>query len=166
MIILLTILIILAFFFLLYCFIKLLTRRKDIVYSSKRNQPLEYTTEDITLKGRPDYIKREEGNYVPYEYKSLKIKAKDAYLDHKLQLACYMRLIEKSYRIRPDYGVITYGNKRNFKVDNTIGLQKELDRRINRLKELKTNRAKPTRNHYIRLKCAACRHNPTCAERL
>lgn len=162
----LTILILGCCAFLLYILIKSLANCRSIIYVGDRDKALVYNEGDIKIIGRPDYIKREENNYVPYEYKSLKIKSQNAYLDHKLQLACYMRLIEKTFGQRPDYGIITYGNNRIFRVDNTSELQQKLDRRIDRLKELKAGRATPVRNHDVFEKCFACKYYSVCKHRL
>lgn len=166
MIIVLTILIIVGCLFLLYILIKILADYRKIIYIGDKDKCLVYKEGDIKIIGRPDYIKKQENNYIPYEYKSLKIKSKDAYLDHKLQLVCYMRLVEKTFGRRPDYGIITYGNNRIFRIDNTSELQVKLDKSIQRLKELKTGRATPVRNHYIVEKCLACRYYPVCKHRL
>jgi len=166
MIIALTIAIGICCLFLLYLFIKVLGSRRNIIYIGDRDKALVYTEGDLKIIGKPDYIKREDNNYVPYEYKSLKIKSNAAYLDHKLQLACYMRLIEKTFNQKPGYGVITYGNKKTFKVDNTPQLQEQLEKRIGRLKELKTGKAMPARNHHIHAKCFACRYYSACKYRL
>ncbi len=150
----------------LYILIKSLINDRNIIYVGDKNKVLVYNEGDIRIIGRPDYIKREENNYVAYEYKSLKIKSKNAYLDHKLQLACYMRLVEKTFKQKPDYGIITYGNKRRFKISNTLELQQKLDKRIDRLKELKTGRAVPVRSHNVFEKCFACKYYPICKHRL
>ena len=151
---------------LLYSLIKLSTKDRNIIYVSGRNKALVYNEGDVRIIGRPDYIRREENNYVPYEYKSLKIKSQDAYLDHKLQLACYMRLIEKTFKQRPDYGIITYGNDIKFRISNSLELQQKLDKRISRLKELKAGRVEPVRNHNIFEKCFACKYYSICKHRL
>ena len=151
---------------LLYSLIKSSTKDRSIIYVSDRDKALVYNEGDIKIIGRPDYIKREENNYVPYEYKSLEIKSKNAYLDHRLQLACYMRLIEKNFGQRPDYGIITYGNNKTFRISNTLELQQKLDKRISRLKELKAGRVEPVRNHNIFEKCFACKYYSICKHRL
>ncbi len=166
MVVAVTVLTIIGCLFLLYILIQILTDYRKIVYIGDENKCLVYEEGDIKVTGRPDYIKRQDNNYIPYEYKSFKIKSQDAYLDHKLQLACYMRLIEKTFGQRPDYGIITYGNNRIFRINNTSELQLRLDKNIQRLKELKTGRTTPVRNHCIFEKCLACRYNSVCKHRL
>lgn len=150
----------------LYFLVRLLFIHEKIVYIRDKENPLVYDDGYITLIGSPDYIKKRGKNYIPHEYKKLKIKSHDAYLSHKLQLASYMLLIEKTFKKRPKYGIITYANNMSFKVDNTPELHRTLSKRIGRLKELKTGRAKPVRNHSIVERCFSCKYCPFCKQRL
>jgi len=127
---------------------------------------LIYREANLKIVGRPIYIKREDTKYVPYEHESLKMEAKKPYLDHKLQLSCYMMLIEEFFGQKANCGMITYANNKTFKVDNTLALRHKLDKRIRRLKDLKMGKVSPVRNHHIFEKCFACKYYSNCKDRL
>jgi CRISPR-associated exonuclease Cas4 len=59
-------------------------------------------SEEFGLVGRPDRLVREGEFVIPEEWKSAK-RVSDS---HRLQLACYMLLVEETYGVRPPHGVV------------------------------------------------------------
>lgn len=71
----------------------------------------------ISLAGKPDYIVKENGYFIPVEYKSGKTP-KDPYLNHTTQLMAYCFLVEEKYGVRPPGGYLKYPD-REFKIAYT-----------------------------------------------
>ena len=80
---------------------KLLSVKKSETYYSKK----------YGIAGRPDEVKEECGEWIPYEFKSSVYKGR-VYPAHIMQLAAYCLLIEDTKGYKPSYGIIEYQNHR------------------------------------------------------
>ncbi len=162
-------LLILAFIF----FRQSSTQRKEaglpggrIIYSDTRGwgkveKPLFYTALELT--GKPDYLVQQNGKIIPVEVKSG--RAPDApYDSHIYQLAAYCLLVEKTYKVRPPYGIIHYEN-RDFAIDYTLELEEAL---INLLADMKHDEHKKDvpRSHEQAGRCAKCGFRNVCDQSL
>jgi CRISPR-associated exonuclease Cas4 len=137
-----------------------------IIYSDTRGwgkveKPLFYTPLELT--GKPDYLVQQNGTIIPVEVKSG--RAPDApYDSHIYQLAAYCLLVEKTYNIRPPYGIIHYEN-RDFSIDYTRELENSL---IDLLVEMKQDQRKKDvpRSHEQAGRCAKCGFRNVCDQSL
>ncbi len=64
--------------------------------------------ETVPLRGKPDYLIRQDGFLIPVEIKTAERAPAQAYQNHVAQLYAYCLLVEEHYGIRPPYGVIRY----------------------------------------------------------
>ncbi len=117
----------------------------------------------LGLTGKPDYLIEQKGKYIPVEVKSG--RAPDSpYDSHLYQLASYCYLVEKSYGVRPPYGIIHYEN-RDFAVDYTAELENSL---LDILAEMRRDerRAEVERSHESASRCRGCGFREVCDEKL
>ncbi|MBI3161714.1 MAG: CRISPR-associated protein Cas4 [Chloroflexi bacterium] len=118
---------------------------------------------ELELTGKPDYLVEKNGKIIPVEVKSG--RAPEApYDSHIYQLAAYCRLVEKTYKNRPPYGIIHYEN-RDFAVDYTRELEQSL---IDLLVEMKRDEHKTDvpRSHEQAGRCAKCGYRNICEQSL
>ena len=76
-------------------------------------------SERLKLTGRPDRIVKQDGTFIPEEWKSSK-RVSDG---HRLQLGTYFLLIEETYGVRPPFGVVVLGDGSRVEVENTEKLR-------------------------------------------
>jgi CRISPR-associated exonuclease Cas4 len=117
----------------------------------------------LELTGKPDYLVRENSQIIPVEVKSG--RAPDAPYDtHIFQLASYCLLVEKTYGVRPPYGILHYDD-RDFAVDFTPELEFIL---MDLLAEMRRDEAREQveRSHQQAQRCAACGFRAVCDQRL
>ncbi len=137
-----------------------------VVYSDTRAwsnlaKPLYYPA--LGLTGKPDYLIEKKGTIIPVEVKSG--RAPEApYDSHIFQLASYCLLVEKTYGLRPPYGIIHYEN-RDFAVDYTRELESAL---IELLADMREDdlRGEVNRSHNQPARCKACGFRDVCDQRL
>jgi CRISPR-associated exonuclease Cas4 len=137
-----------------------------VIYSDTRGwgkleQPLYDRILDLT--GKPDYLVRRNGSIIPIEVKSG--RAPEApYEAHIFQLASYCLLVEKSYGVRPAYGILHY-NDRDFAVDYTRELEHAL---MDLLADIRRDEAREQveRSHDHAGRCAACGYRTVCNQSL
>ncbi|HEX2022738.1 MAG TPA: CRISPR-associated protein Cas4 [Candidatus Thermoplasmatota archaeon] len=115
------------------------------------------------LAGKPDYIVRRRGSYIPVELKTG--RTPDAPHDsHLMQLGVYCLLVEETYGARPTHGVLQYP-ERAFEVPFT---QEFRDKVLETT--LRMRMAEMTgvihRNHERPGKCRGCSRRDGCPERL
>jgi CRISPR-associated exonuclease Cas4 len=114
------------------------------------------------LSGRPDYILREEGQYIPVEIKS-RTAPLAPFPSHLVQLAAYCYLVQSIYGKRPPHGVIKYRN-RSFAVDYD---QKMEDLLLDTLETIRAcDDGLPSRSHSNPARCRSCGYRDLCEERL
>ena len=118
----------------------------------------------LQLTGKPDYLVRVEGSYVPVEVKSGRAPAQGAYAAHIYQLAAYCALVAEAYAARPAYGLIKYADK-TLAVDYTAGLERELGAILEDLRA-DSEADDVARSHESAARCRACGFREVCAEYL
>ncbi|MBI5944991.1 MAG: CRISPR-associated protein Cas4 [Chloroflexi bacterium] len=161
------------FVFALFFFRKSSVQRKEaglpggrIIYTDthgwgKVEKPLFYPA--LNLTGKPDYLIQQNDRIIPVEVKSG--RAPEApYDSHIYQLAAYCLLVEKTYDMRPPYGIIHYEN-RDFAIDYTPELENSL---TDLLVEMKRDEHKKEvhRSHEQAGRCAKCGYRNTCDQTL
>jgi CRISPR-associated exonuclease Cas4 len=117
----------------------------------------------IGLTGKPDYLVEQKGKIIPVEVKTGKTPAQP-YDSHIFQLASYCLLVEKTYGIRPPYGIIHYP-ERDFAIDYTSELENAL---LEILVEMRRDERRETvaRSHENRTRCLKCGFQKDCKESL
>lgn len=120
--------------------------------------------EDIQLAGKPDYlVEQADGSIIPVEVKSGNAPS-EPWGGHLYQLASYCYLVEATYGVRPEYGIIQYRD-RAFAVDYTEELEDDL---LDIIMEMRDAMAYPEvhRDHDEWRICAACSMRRHCEQRL
>lgn len=133
-----------------------------VIYSDtsdwgKLERPLYDHALDLT--GKPDYLIRQSGQIIPVEVKSGRAPS-SPYDTHIFQLASYCLLVEKTYGVRPTYGILHYSD-RDFAIDYTPELEFSL---MDILAEIRRdeNRNDVERSHQQVQRCAACGFRTVC----
>ena len=117
----------------------------------------------LGLTGKPDYLVKHKGTYIPIEVKS-NPKIQQPFTSHIYQLAAYCYLVHSRYNIRPPYGILHYPN-RTFAVDYTPDLESELHQIINEIHKCADGND-PHRPHELIAKCKHCGYRDICDQRL
>jgi CRISPR-associated exonuclease Cas4 len=117
-----------------------------------------------SLRGKPDYIVKIKGKYIPVEVKTGKVP-KGPHFSHIIQLAAYCLLVDENYKIRPPYGIISYSKEQKHKVDYDTNLENILHEKMVEMRDcISKNIAH--RNHNRIGKCRNCSRRESCPERL
>ena len=115
------------------------------------------------LTGKPDYVIRENGFFIPVEVKSCAVR--DApYDSHLFQLAAYCRLIEASTGRRHPYGILHYRN-RTYSIEYTPWLEEQLFNTLQEMRQAEKLETVP-RSHQSPARCKGCGYRSICDERL
>lgn len=118
----------------------------------------------LQLTGKPDYLVRADGGYVPVEVKSGRAPAQGAHAAHIFQLAAYCALVAEAYAVRPAYGLIKYADK-TVAVDYTAGLERDLMAILDDLRA-DSEAEDVARSHESAARCRACGFREACDEHL
>jgi CRISPR-associated exonuclease Cas4 len=118
----------------------------------------------LQLTGKPDYLVRADGGYVPVEVKSGRAPAQGAYPAHVYQLAAYCALVAEAHAVRPAYGLIKYADK-IVAVDYTTDLERELETILEDLRA-DSEADEVARSHNSSARCQACGFWEACDEHL
>ncbi len=121
-------------------------------------------SERLQLAGKPDYLVRDGGRYVPVEVKSGRAPAGGPYESHIYQLAAYCALVADAYGRRPSHGLIKYADK-TWAVDYTQSLETELESLLEEIRAGAGAR-NVARSHDSAARCRACGFWEVCDERL
>jgi CRISPR-associated protein Cas4 len=70
------------------------------------------TSESLQLKGIIDRIEIVKGQYIPYELKTGHAPAEGVWPGHKIQVGCYMMMLEEAFHIPVREGYVKYLNNR------------------------------------------------------
>lgn len=116
------------------------------------------------IVGKPDYLVRDGNQIVPVEIKATRKTPTTPHRSHILQLAAYCLLVEDNYGVRPNYGIVLYGDKQ-FAVEYTDALRNDVLRAAESIRA-DANSPDVERNHSDAVRCAACGLNHACDERL
>lgn len=112
------------------------------------------------ISGKPDYIVKNNHNYIPVEVKTgYHIEPQK---HHVLQLAAYCQLVEDNYTGFTPHGLLIYNDtSKQFKIPFDPSLRFELESTIKKMRNLlKTNEIK--RNHSDPHKCKNCSMKMYC----
>lgn len=118
----------------------------------------------LQLTGKPDYLVRVGGGYVPVEVKSGQAPAQGAYAAHIYQVAAYCALVAEAYAVRPAYGLIKYADK-TVAVDYTADLERALKAILDDLRA-DGEADDVARSHDSAARCRACGFSEACEEHL
>lgn len=135
----------------------------EVAYADSARHDELLSSRIMPLQGRPDYVVKLDGHYVPVEVKSGKVP-KRPYDSHVQQLAAYCYLVNETYGVRPPHGVIAYPDHR-FEIQYTPGLEEQLLKNILRM-QLAQRTGQAHRNHENPRRCAGCSRRDACPERL
>lgn len=137
-----------------------------VIYTDTRGwgeveKPLFYAA--LGLTGKPDYLIEKDGQIIPVEVKSGRAP-ESPYDSHIFQLASYCLLVEKTYRKRPQYGIIHYEN-RDFAIEYTRELESAL---MELLADMRIDEAKKDvpRSHEQPSRCRGCGFRNVCDQKL
>jgi CRISPR-associated exonuclease Cas4 len=124
---------------------------------SKVEKPL-YDAQ-LNLTGRPDYLIKRQGYWIPVEVKSAWSPSLP-YENHVQQLAAYCLLVERATGKRPPYGILKYRN-RAYEIVYTRQLETGL---LNLLVEMRNQmrRGEADRSHDLPARCARCGYRSKC----
>lgn len=135
----------------------------ELAYSDLDRPAETLRAEKFDLSGRPDYIVRRGGTYIPVELKTG--RTPDAPHDsHLMQLGVYCVLVEECYGARPAHGVLQYP-ERTFEVPFTDEFRDKVLETTLRMK-LSEMTGVIHRNHERVGKCRGCSRRDGCPERL
>lgn len=135
----------------------------EITYSDLDRPAEVLRSAKYELTGKPDYIVRRGGMFIPVEVKTGRAPAAP-YDSHVIQAATYALLVEETTGVRPPVAIIQYED-RTFEVPYDEGLQREV-----LVTSLRMRLAEATgevhRDHTQRGRCAGCSRRAVCPERL
>jgi CRISPR/Cas system-associated exonuclease Cas4 (RecB family) len=116
------------------------------------------------LRGRPDYLVRERGQFVPVELKPLR-RSRSLYESDRMQIGVYMMLVKATYpRAFAGYGRVRYRGA-EFVVPLTEDLEARCLALADRVREAR-RAILVHRTHALQAKCGACAHRAACGESL
>jgi len=134
-----------------------------IVYTDLDKPAEPLFSEQLRLTGKPDYVVKYKGQYIPVEAK--KGMTDRPYRNHMLQLAAYCLLVEEKYGQAIPFGVLVYGGLRQFRIPFDAYLRSQV---ITIMEEMRTKLASGTiqRNHNLVAKCQYCSMKVHCNQRI
>ncbi len=115
------------------------------------------------IAGAPDYVMETESGAVPVEVKTGRTPDRP-FPSHRLQLACYLRLLEVARGQRPEYGLLTYPEG-VFRVEWDTRLENRLRDVLARMAEASSNGG-VDRDHQHVGRCRGCARRSACDQRL
>ncbi|EQD72069.1 CRISPR-associated protein Cas4 [mine drainage metagenome] len=122
---------------------------------------LTLRSERWRLVGRPDLVRRlPDGRRIPIELKSRESPADRPPFSHLVQVWAYCALIEESTGHSPPYGVIRYGDGREWGVPWGPAERAELWRLRAEVGRPYDGRSSPSAG-----RCLRCRYRPICPDR-
>ncbi len=136
----------------------------EIKYVDELGKEIELlVSEKYGLRGRPDYIKKIDGELIPVEVKTGRIP-KGPFFSHVLQSAAYCLLVEDVKDKKPPYGIVKYGET-EYKVDYEDELKELLLEKIEEMRSA-TKTGDVHRNHNRKGKCLNCSRRSICPEKI
>lgn len=122
-----------------------------------------FSSERYRLRGRPDYVIKEDGVKIPVEIKTGRVP-KGPFFSHILQIAAYCVLIEDETGRSPTHGIVKYGDK-EFEIEFDGELKNLLLEKVNEMREI-FQTEDVHRNHNRDGKCRNCSRREICPESL
>lgn len=122
-----------------------------IIYSDTDLKPGKiFYSKRIKLCGKPDYLIKDNGIFIPVEIKTGKTP-EVPYENHTMQLMAYCFLVEENFGIRPPGGYIKYPEK-EFKIAYTKEAEQSVIDVVSDILDLKRSNKEQHcehKNHYI-----------------
>lgn len=115
------------------------------------------------LSGKPDYIVRRKGHYIPVEVKTGRTP-EAPHDSHMMQLGVYCLLVEEVYGQRPSHGYLQYPDK-TFEIAFDEGFRDKVLETTLRMRMAEMT-GLVHRNHERPGKCRGCSRRDACPERL
>lgn len=136
-----------------------------VIYADPRTWgPVEKPLYDarLGLAGKPDYLVEQGRIILPVEVKTGRTPPAphDA---HIFQLAAYCLLVERTFGVRPPYGILHYP-QRTFAIDYTPELEAALLEILSEMRAAE-RRGEAHRSHDAPARCARCGFRSVCDER-
>jgi CRISPR-associated exonuclease Cas4 len=116
------------------------------------------------LTGKPDYLVRQGGAIIPVEVKSTRLRGREPYESHKMQLAAYCLLVEDVMKVRPGYGILKYADA-TIRVDYTDDLRRNVLMILDEMRRAMAARDVP-RSHDDPRRCRYCGYRDVCDQAL
>lgn len=138
-----------------------------VVYSDTggwAKPPRPLFSEALQLTGKPDYLVKDQGGYVPVEVKSGPAPRGGAHPGHIYQLAAYCALVTAAHGRRPAYGLIRYADQ-TVQIDYTPALEAELHALLAAMRA-DHGAADLARSHNSPVRCRGCGFRDQCEEAL
>ena len=127
----------------------------------KVEAPLYDSTFNLT--GKPDFIVESDHGLIPVEVKSGPGR-RVPYDSHIYQLAAYCLLIDQTYDMRPEYGILHYANQ-DIAIDYTPKLELNVIELIREIRSLGRRRS-VDRSHESINRCQNCGFKSICDQSL
>lgn len=115
------------------------------------------------LHGRPDYVLETKAGFVPVEVKSSKTPA-HPHANHRLQVGCYLRLLEVTAGQPPAYGLLNYPEG-VFRIAWDDALRRDVQATLGRIAQARAT-GKADRDHEHAARCRGCARRDACEQRL
>ncbi len=122
-----------------------------------------FSSDKYRLRGRPDYIIRDNSHKIPVEIKTGRVP-KGPFFSHILQTSAYCLLIEEETGKSPPYGIVKYGDE-EFEVEYDDELKELLLEKLNDMRDI-FQTEDVHRNHNRKGKCRNCSRREICPESL
>lgn len=114
------------------------------------------------LRGRPDELRRaSDGRLIPVEIKSALTPRGGPQASHRAQLLAYCLLVEEQTHLPPPYGILCYGDGREFRITWDAAARAEVLAGLARLGGLYMGEADPSP-----VKCLRCGFRSLCPSAL
>ncbi|HEY5671984.1 MAG TPA: CRISPR-associated protein Cas4 [Anaerolineales bacterium] len=137
-----------------------------IIYADTRSwspTPEPLYDPDLRLTGKPDYLIKHKKKIIPVEVKSTRA-AQSPYDSHIFQLATYCLLIERTFGVRPPYGILHYPD-RTYQIEYTSKLESSTLALLEEMRDQEKLHELP-RTHESPARCRSCGFRSICDVRL
>jgi len=138
--------------------------RGQIEYSDRLNAD-SFFSEELMLSGKPDYILKKDGDYIPVEKKTGRIP-RGPLFSHILQVGAYCLLVEEHYGKKPPCAIIEYRENHSFTIDYDEKLKGLILSKLEEMKAILSGEKAAYRNHHRKNKCLRCSRRDNCNVRL
>ena len=138
----------------------------SIAYSDLNKPARPLFSKRYMIAGKPDYIVKNDGNYIPVEFKASKYE--NPQKNHIFQLAAYCHLVEENYGGFVPYGVLVYNNNNNnsqHKIAFNPGIRFDLESTLKDMRHIIRSRD-VMRNHNDLSRCRNCSMKSYCDKRI
>lgn len=115
------------------------------------------------LSGRPDYVLEAKEGFVPVEVKAGKTP-NHPHHNHRLQVGCYLRLIETKTGQAPPYGLLNYPDG-VFRVAWDDKLKGDVQEVIAKIEQARVA-GRADRDHEHKARCIGCARRDACEQKL